>query len=142
MTVLIRFYFYRLLRTFRKITVLILFITFQSTDYLQIPHKITYGLWILYFLLKIEFVQYYAALAITGVIRSSSREIRYHELGLGDLHHRRWMKSFCSQSLSSKVSKYIHDLVPAIGHCFRYLSLFTSFPCRLSNLRILFFLAL
>ena len=46
---------------------------------------------------KIELVQYYAALAITGVIRISSREICYHELGLGHLHHRRWMRSFCSQ---------------------------------------------
>ena len=90
MTVLIQFYFYRLSRAFCRIIDLIPFTTFQSSDYLQILDKTTSGLW--------ELVQCYAALVITGAIRRSFREKRYHELELRHLHHRRWLRRFCSQS--------------------------------------------
>ena len=39
---------------------------------------------------KLESVQYNAALAITGAIRSSSREKLYQELSLESLKSRRW----------------------------------------------------
>ena len=39
---------------------------------------------------KIEFVQYKAALAVTGAIQGTSREKIYQELGLESLKSRRW----------------------------------------------------
>ena len=44
---------------------------------------------------KIESVQYYAELAITGAIRCSSREKLYQYIELEHLHHRRWMRRLC-----------------------------------------------
>ena len=44
---------------------------------------------------KIESVQYYVALAITGSIRVSSAEKLYLELELEYLHYRRWMRDLC-----------------------------------------------
>ena len=44
---------------------------------------------------KIESIQYNACLAITGAIRSSSREKTYQELGLESLRHRRWYRKLC-----------------------------------------------
>ena len=43
----------------------------------------------------IESVQYNAALAITGAIRSSSREKLYQELGFESLRDRRWYRKLC-----------------------------------------------
>ena len=43
---------------------------------------------------KIEFVQYKAALAITGAIQGTSREKIYQELGLESLKSRRWYKCY------------------------------------------------
>ena len=40
---------------------------------------------------RTDFVQYKAALAITGAIQGSSRKKLYQELGLEHLHQRRWM---------------------------------------------------
>lgn len=63
----------------------VLFATFQSANYLQILHKTTSELWDAIndqpsngsFFCKIESVQYYVALAITGAIRRLSREKLY-----------------------------------------------------------------
>ena len=54
---------------------------------------------------KIESIQYNACLAITGAIRSTSREKIYQELGLESLQLRRWYRKFC---LFYKVFKYDH----------------------------------
>ena len=43
----------------------------------------------------VESVQYNAALAITGSIRGTSREILYQELGFESLHDRRWFRKLC-----------------------------------------------
>ena len=43
----------------------------------------------------IEFVQYNAALAITGAIRGSSRDKLYQELGFESLRDRRWYRKLC-----------------------------------------------
>ena len=44
---------------------------------------------------KLETIQYNAALAITGVIRRTSREKVYSELGLESLQDRRWYRKLC-----------------------------------------------
>ena len=44
---------------------------------------------------KLESIQYNACLALAGVIRGSSREKLYHELGLESLQRRRWYKKLC-----------------------------------------------
>ena len=61
---------------------------------------------------KFTKVQYYSTLAITEVIRGSSRE-NLQKLGLEHLHHRRWMRclSFFHKVPSYEVPKYIHDLI-------------------------------
>ena len=41
---------------------------------------------------KLESIQYNAALAKTGAIRDSSREILYQELGLESLQQHRWFR--------------------------------------------------
>ena len=51
---------------------------------------------------KIESIQYNACLALSGVIRGSSREKLYQELGLESLQRRRWYREF---SLFYKVFK-------------------------------------
>ena len=42
-----------------------------------------------------ESIQYNTALAITGAIRSISREKPYQELGLKSLRKRRWYRKLC-----------------------------------------------
>ena len=44
---------------------------------------------------KMETIQYYVALAITGAKRGSSREKLYEELGLETLQQRRWFRKLC-----------------------------------------------
>ena len=44
---------------------------------------------------KLESIQYNAALALIGAIRSSSREKLYQELGLESLQLRRWYRKLC-----------------------------------------------
>ena len=45
---------------------------------------------------KLESIQYNAALAITGVIRDTSSEKLYQELGLESLQQRRWYRKLCT----------------------------------------------
>ena len=44
---------------------------------------------------KFELIQYNAALAITGAIRSSSREKLYQELGFESLQQQQWYQKLC-----------------------------------------------
>ena len=44
---------------------------------------------------KLEAAQYYAALAITGAIRGTSRIKVYQKLGLESLKSRRWFRRLC-----------------------------------------------
>ena len=70
---------------------------------------------------KIESIQSNASLAITRVIRRSSPEKLYQELGLEYLHDRRWMRSLCLfwKVLLNKVPKYIYELIPPFKDSFR-----------------------
>ena len=43
---------------------------------------------------KLEFIQYNAALTITGAVSGTSREKIYSELGLESLQDRRWYRIF------------------------------------------------
>ena len=66
--------------------------------------------------MKLESLQYNAALAITGGIRGTSREKLYNELGLESLQNRRWDKKI---SLLYKVianrSPYLFNVIPRIN---------------------------
>ena len=59
-------------------------------------------------------MQYKAALAITGVIQSTSREKIYQELGLESLKSRRWYKrlSCMFKIMKEEAPNYLINLVP------------------------------
>ena len=63
---------------------------------------------------KLESVQYNPCLAMTGVVRGTSREKLYHELGLESLQLRRWCRNLCLFYYISKNqhSQYLFNLVP------------------------------
>ena len=64
---------------------------------------------------KLEFIQYNAALAITGAIRGTSREKIYSELGLESLQDRRWYRKLCVfyKMLNNMSPKYLSDIIPS-----------------------------
>ena len=68
-----------------------------------------------YFQKKLEFIQYNAALVITGVIRGTSREKIYSELGLESLQDRRWSRKLCVfyKILNNMSPKYLSDKIPS-----------------------------
>ena len=51
---------------------------------------------------KVESVQYYAALAITGAIKGTSKEKLYQELRLESSKYRRWLRRMCYLLLQLK----------------------------------------
>ena len=63
---------------------------------------------------KIESIQYNACLAITGAIRSTSREKIYQELGLESLQPRRWYRKLCLfyNVFKNEHPKYLFNLIP------------------------------
>ena len=63
---------------------------------------------------KLESIQYNACLALSGVIRRSSREKLYHELGLESLQRRRWYRKLCLFYKIFKENKpvYLFNLIP------------------------------
>ena len=44
---------------------------------------------------KVESIQYNAAVAITGVLRETSKEKLFEALGLDSRQHRQWHRNFC-----------------------------------------------
>ena len=82
---------------------------------------------------KLETVQYNAALAITGAIKSTSREKMYQELGIEYLQQRRWMRHLCLfyKIVSTKLPPYIYGFIPPTRQFRRYPNTFNSlFSCR------------
>ena len=69
-----------------------------------------------YFQNKLEFVQYNAALTITGAIRGSSREKLYQKLGLKSLKSRRRNQKLCLffKLKKSKHPSYLFDMIPKV----------------------------
>ena len=63
---------------------------------------------------KFESIQYNACLALSGAIRKSSREKRYHKLGFEYLHCRRWYRKLCLFYKIFKENKpvYLFNLLP------------------------------
>ena len=68
-----------------------------------------------------ETIQYNAALAITGVIRDSSREKLYQELGLEALQQRRWYRKLCCfyEILKSQSTKSLYSIIPTHNMSYR-----------------------
>ena len=65
---------------------------------------------------KMESIQYNAALAITGIIRGSSREKLYQELGLESLRQRRWYRKlfYFYKLTKNKYPKYLFNNIPTV----------------------------
>ena len=63
---------------------------------------------------KIESVQYNSALATTGAIRGTSKEKRYHELGLESLEKRRWYRKLCFfyKIFRNQSPEYVFNIIP------------------------------
>ena len=63
---------------------------------------------------KLESLQYYTCLAITGRIRSSSREKLYQELFLESLQQRHWYSKLCSfyKVFENESPCYLFNIVP------------------------------
>ena len=63
---------------------------------------------------KLESIQYNAALAITGVIRDTSSEKLYQELGLESLQQRRWYRKLCPflKIIKEKSPDYLFNIIP------------------------------
>ena len=63
---------------------------------------------------KLESIQYNAALAITGVIRDTSSEKLYQELGLESLQQRRWYRKLCTflKIIKEKSPDYLFNIIP------------------------------
>ena len=65
---------------------------------------------------KIESVQHNVVLAITGVIKGTSKEKLYQELGLESLKDRRWLRrlSYLYKIASTKMPPYRHEILPLL----------------------------
>ena len=77
---------------------------------------------ILCFIRSIESIQYNAALAITSVIRGTSKEKIYQKLGFESLQQSRWYRKFCCLFKIMKIRSpsYLFQLVPSSSS--RYLT--------------------
>ena len=66
---------------------------------------------------KMESIQYNAAVAITGVIRGTSREKLYQELGLESLCKRRWYKKLCYffKIFKGQTPEYLFRILPSVS---------------------------
>lgn len=85
------------------------------------------------FLGRTESIQHNIVPATTGSIRGSSRKKLYQELGLEDLHQRRWMsRCFCllDKVLSTEKPTYIYALLPSLWKAFRDPNTFNAFSYR------------
>ena len=63
---------------------------------------------------KLKSIQYHAALAITGVVRGTSSEKLYQELGLESLQQRRWYRKLCTffKIIKEKSPDYVLNIIP------------------------------
>ena len=63
---------------------------------------------------NLKSLQYNASLAITGLIRGTSKEKLYQELDLESLQRRRWFRKLCTlyKIFKNQSSRYLYDLLP------------------------------
>ena len=66
---------------------------------------------------KVESIQYNAAVAITGAIRGTSKEILFEKLGLESLQNRQWYRKLCCfyKVLKGQSPKYIFNIIPKLN---------------------------
>ena len=81
---------------------------------------------------KLETVQYNAALAIMGAIKSTFREKLCQELGLEYLRQRRWMRLLC---LLTKLFQLSVIFIPPVREFQRHPNTFNSSSCRTEYLK-------
>ena len=81
---------------------------------------------------KTESLQHNAALALTGVIKGSSKEKLYQELGFESLKDRLWMRKLCYlyKVISSKRPSYLCDMLPPLQRSQRNQGFFQPLLCR------------
>ena len=86
--------------------------------------------------------QYNAALAIKAVIKDSSKEKLYRELGFESLKDRRWLRNLCYlyKVVSSKRPPYLSDLLPPLQRYQQNQGYFQSLLCRTKSSKTLFLL--
>ena len=91
---------------------------------------------------KIESVQYNAVLAITGTIKSSSREKLYQELGLEYLYQRIWAGRLCLlyKVFSTGQPSYIYYLLPPMRSSRLHVNSFNKVSCKSEYFKNLSFL--
>ena len=70
------------------------------------------------FKIKLERIQYNAALTVTGAIRGTSRDKTYKELGLEYLQSRRGLHCLCTfhKIKTSGLPSYLFKLIPDTSH--------------------------
>ena len=63
---------------------------------------------------RLEWIQYNAAVAITGAVRGSSRGTIYQELGFKSLQEQRWYRKLCLffKIIKNQSLKYLFELIP------------------------------
>ena len=95
------------------------------------------------FTLKIERIQYKAALAITGAIKGTSESKLYSELGFESLKSRYWFRKLFTffKLKTSGLPEYLFDLIPQNNHLYntRFLEDVTTFYSRTDAFKYSFF---
>ena len=92
---------------------------------------------------KIESLKYNATLLITGVMRGSSREKIYKELGLEILKSRKWLRRLCCfyKIQNNGSFFYIAELILSGSHLYNTQNTrnITAYSCRTDSLKFVFF---
>ena len=92
---------------------------------------------------KIESVQYNAALAITGAIKSKSQIKLYNELGLESLKFSRWFRKrrLLFKIIKHGLPEYLFNLIPQSNHQYniRTTEDITTFYCRTDAFKYSYF---
>ena len=90
-----------------------------------------------------ESIQYNPCLLLSAVIRGSSREQIYHELGLESLEHRHWCRKLCLFCKIFKKNKHIYlfSLIPTkkLNYIIRNTDKITLFHTKHNFFKNLFF---
>ena len=93
--------------------------------------------------IKLESIQYNAALAITGAIKGTSRSKLYKELGLESLKSRRTLRRLCAfhKIVSTCLPTYLFNLIPQSTHTYqiRTSDNIPTYQCRTDTFKHSFF---
>ena len=94
-----------------------------------------------FFCEKLEYIEYKAALAITGAIQGSSREKIYQELGLESLKSKRWYRRLSCRFkiMKEKAPNYLKNLIPINQSVRTRTNSVPTFHCRIECFKNSFF---